>query len=382
MGIKQLTNLSYPRSEVILISIYTFFSGFVFFEPSLAELLLIAIILPFCILHCNFKYIDLWILLLLLSLDFIGLYILFFKGWFNLNYLLIDIYLFGTFFLLCSLLRNLGSEEYIKTVMYSWTIAGLINIVACLYGLFMDTNEIFGIAISSGLRWKGFFKDANVLGPFVTVPCLYWLSNFFKKTRNHYNTLLIFLALSCGIFLSFSRAAWINLLTGIGVLIFLNLKMSGIRTLCRTCLLLILTFLLITAIFHLDPTLSDLFFSRLSLQTYDSSRFSMQAGVTQMITSHPVTGISAGNYTQLLPYDTHSLYVRMLGEHGFIGFFFLAILLSLSFSVFWRLRNKYPFFLAAFSGLLINSLVIDTWHWRHLWLFLAIALSQKYKDLK
>lgn len=383
MNVNSFDRPTNTRGHIILISSYIFLSGFVFFEPSLAELVVILLIFPFCMLKCSFRLIDLYITSILMILNFIGIYILLKNGWFNTRYFIIDIYLYITFLLFCTLMSPLSIEQYMAYMMYTWTFAVILNLMAFTYAFAQRSTHFAGIQIfQSGLRFTGFFKDPNVFGPFAIVPCLFWISKLLsgKKTLNL--SLPVSVILFTGVILTFSRGAMVNLTAGIGILFILNLRYSVFKTLFRTCLLIIPIIIVTALVFKAEPYLSDLFFSRIGLQSYDRSRFSMQAGVTQMITSHPVTGISAGNYTELLPYDTHSLYIRMLGEHGFIGIIFLLILLFSSISVFWKFRHKYPFLLAAYSGLLINSLVIDTWHWRHFWIFLAIALSQKFRDLK
>ncbi len=65
----------------------------------------------------------------------------------------------------------------------------------------------------------------------------------------------------------------------------------------------------------------------------------------------------------------------MLGEKGIFGFFLLVVILLVSLKNFWKIRKSYAFLFTGFMGTLINSLFIDSWHWRHLWILFAIGFS-------
>lgn len=362
------------KTGIALVSIYIFLSGFVYFEPSPAEYFIIVAILPFAILYCTFKYIDMWVILILVIIDLSGLYIIITMGWFNFSYLLIDIYLFGSFLLLCSILRNLKLETYIDIFMTSWTIAGLVNVLACLYCHITGTNEIFGITIFYGLRWRGFFKDSNVLGPFLVAPFLYWVYYFIAGKRNLFISLICLLLLSIGTFLSFSRAAWLNTFTGFLVLFLLLPKIPISKALFKLSLL-IFSLVILGSILLLSPEFNNLTQARLGLQSYDKNRFAAQAAILKILPSNPFFGIGCGNYSRVTLYATHSLYIRTMGEHGLIGIITVFTMLTTATIVFLKIRRVYPFLLAAFCGILVNSFFIDTWHWRHLWILLAIAFS-------
>ena len=74
--------------------------------------------------------------------------------------------------------------------------------------------------------------------------------------------------------------------------------------------------------------------------------------------------------------------VRTGFENGIVGFAALALFLLFSLGRSMRravtARNPrshmlFSFTAACIAGYLVNSAVIDTVHWRHVWLFLALA---------
>jgi O-antigen ligase len=91
-------------------------------------------------------------------------------------------------------------------------------------------------------------------------------------------------------------------------------------------------------------------------------------------------GIGPGQFHSHFPVDPHSTFVRVFSEQGPLGLLLLVSLL-LSTLVF-ALRNvavgrdTYGIgsaaLLGAWCGLIFNSAVVDTLHWRHLWVVAAL----------
>ncbi len=108
-------------------------------------------------------------------------------------------------------------------------------------------------------------------------------------------------------------------------------------------------------------------------------RIGAQRTGVELASEHPF-GVGPGQFEELSPVATHSTYVRVLAEQGVLGFFgFLAVMLAtLLFAVRNAARGISTYgigsaaLLAAWCGLLVNSLAVDTLHWRHLWLVAAL----------
>jgi len=116
------------------------------------------------------------------------------------------------------------------------------------------------------------------------------------------------------------------------------------------------------------------------LQGYDRVRFATQAVALEAAQEHPL-GVGPGQAEVLFDYSTHSMYVRILTENGLAGLLavliFIGATISRSVSVLrvsvdpW-LREVNLIVLACIVGHLVNSFVIDTVHWRHIWFIYAL----------
>jgi O-antigen ligase len=114
---------------------------------------------------------------------------------------------------------------------------------------------------------------------------------------------------------------------------------------------------------------------RAKLQNYDTSRFAAQSRGLSTGLEHPL-GVGPGQFDVVSPVSSHSLYVRSLSEQGLFGLFTIIALIVATMTLaalnVIRGRDTYGIssaaLLAAWCGLVANSFVVDTLHWRHLWL--------------
>jgi len=115
------------------------------------------------------------------------------------------------------------------------------------------------------------------------------------------------------------------------------------------------------------------FMQRLGLQSYDADRFASQQNFIEMLRDNPLFGIGPGNYEVYTNYSAHSTYARLFGERGLIGFviFIIVVLLALK-----KAYERSKFLSFSLLGILLNSFVVDTFHWRHLWLLLAFSFMR------
>jgi len=95
--------------------------------------------------------------------------------------------------------------------------------------------------------------------------------------------------------------------------------------------------------------------------------------------------------TLILTPSAHNTYLRVLVENGLIGF---LILLSALLAVFWdslkltvsakeqgAIANAGWLF-SCLGGILAESFVIDTLHWRHFWIIAGLALAYRRLQLQ
>ena len=118
---------------------------------------------------------------------------------------------------------------------------------------------------------------------------------------------------------------------------------------------------------------------RARFQSYDIERFGAQRTGIELAERYPV-GIGPGQFEVVVPISTHSTYVRALAEQGVLGMIVIIALFLATFLFAARNavlgRDSYGIgsaaLLAAWVGLMINSFVVDTLHWRHLWFVAAL----------
>ena len=91
-------------------------------------------------------------------------------------------------------------------------------------------------------------------------------------------------------------------------------------------------------------------------------------------------GVGPGQFEAYSPVATHSTFVRVFSEQGPFGLLlWIALLLA---TLVLALRNAVigrdtygigsAALLGAWCGLIFNSTVVDTLHWRHLWVVAAL----------
>jgi O-antigen ligase len=231
-------------------------------------------------------------------------------------------------------------------------------------------------------RAEGMFKDPNVFGPFLVPAVLILLEELltprlFAGRRGW--KLAAIVVLCIGVLVSYSRAAWFDLVIALVVLLLvLVLRRGGGRS--AAALLATVVLLAGAAGAYLAATGSEGFLrERATVQAYDSSRFNAQRAGIRLAEDHPL-GVGPGQFDVRELISAHSIYVRVLAEQGVLGFVVLASLLlgtlALGFDNAVAGRSTYGIgsaaLLAAWCGLLANSFFVDTLHWRHLWVIAAL----------
>jgi O-antigen ligase len=230
-------------------------------------------------------------------------------------------------------------------------------------------------------RSRAFFQDPNVFGPFLIPPALILIEEIVRPRllSARLATKVVLLAiLLVGILFSYSRGAWVNLGVALVVLgLILSLR-GGARTAATLLAVTAMTAAIIATVVVATGS-GDFLAERARPQTYDSDRFSGQRAGLRPAAEYPF-GAGPGQFESVAGISAHSTYARALGEQGYPGL--LVLLALLGYTVIAGLRNAVAgrgtygigsaALLAAWCGLLANSAVIDTLHWRHLWLVAAL----------
>jgi O-antigen ligase len=230
-------------------------------------------------------------------------------------------------------------------------------------------------------RSRAFFQDPNVFGPFLIPPALLLIEEIVRprllSARLATKALLLGILL-VGVLFSYSRGAWVNLALGLVVLgLILSLR-GGARTAFTLIAVAAMTVAIIATVVVATGS-GDFLTERARPQTYDTDRFSGQRAGLRPAAEYPF-GAGPGQFESVAHISAHSTYARALGEQGYPGLVTLVALLG--FTLIAGLRNAVAgrathgigsaSLLAAWCGLLANSAVIDTLHWRHLWVIAAL----------
>lgn len=298
----------------------------------------------------------------------------------GIKYFAVTSYLILSWYLVIGVIGYYGSRA-VKILFYGYTLAAMVSAAAGILSYF-GIIPWEDILIKFG-RVKGLFKDPNVFGPFLIPIALYAYYKLGSQEKsNKIAWALILLTLVLGVFLSYSRAAWGNLaLTFIVYFIIQFLIKPSFNILIRVCLTLII--LSATLMYVLSiPTVNSMFTERFEYQGYDDDRFDNQAVAVQLGFEYPF-GIGPGQYEGSIGYATHSSYLRIWAENGMIGLvgFIGFILATLYRCLRLVVLTKNPILIIVFAsaiGLLFNSFVVDTVHWRHLWIIFAIPWAFKF----
>ena len=306
------------------------------------------------------------------------------------QYIAITIYLVLSWILFVGLSGSHGASG-VNVLMTGYAAAGWFSALAASLA-FLHLVPYEDILLRFG-RAQGFFKDPNVYGPYLVPVLLYGLMTL-QRLRPASIAFWLSIAgcvvTATGIFLSFSRAAWIN--TVVSVVFFLGLQLvHGMvtRKISPTMLISLLAVpILAGGVILVSLTASASFSHMLNdrlgyggLHGYDTMRFYTQRRAYETVLVQPL-GIGPGQAEVRFDYSTHNMYIRVLVESGFFGFiaFYLFVILSLlratKFALILRdglSRDLFAIISASILGTMINGTVIDTIHWRHFWFFLGLA---------
>jgi O-antigen ligase len=243
------------------------------------------------------------------------------------------------------------------------------------------------LTIYGGTRARALFKDPNVFGPFLVPAALIVMHELLEPRllrSGRLFKLVLLAALTAGILFSYSRAAWLNLVVGVMVMgVILSLRRGGGRRAFVFLGVLVLAAVVVVISIRVTGQLGFLQ-ERAQFQTYDNQRFGAQAGGIAIAEHNPI-GVGPGQFELVEPISAHSTYVRALAEEGVLGFIVLVALLYGT--LLMALRNAVigrntqgiasAALLAAWCGMLANSVFVDTLHWRHLWLVAGLIWAAR-----
>lgn len=302
----------------------------------------------------------------------------------TIRYAAITMYLVAAWWVLVAVFRTWGRRaERLATsaIVFSAVVASLLGILA-KYRL-IPGSGLF-LMDEAGSRATGPFKDPNVFGPFLGMAITLLIAGWVERGDRAWQRLVLIAILSFGLFLSFSRGAYANLVAGLGI--FAALVVFGIQRREFTSRLVSIGLaaaivLLPVGVYVVAATdLGEFLQKRMALQSYDTHRFATHDLAVDTAMAEPL-GIGPGEWTrERFGLATHNVYLRVVVENGWLGLasFLLFCVGAIASSVRSAFRGgPTAVTQAAIAGILIanllESFIIDSLHWRHLFVAFGFA---------
>jgi hypothetical protein len=273
----------------------------------------------------------------------------------------------------------LNKTECSFTIVKSYIAGATISSIITLIIIFGPDNLDLLYRTESKLRVKGFFKDPNVLAPYLILPIsaslLYkdlFISNIFRYVT--------FFSCASLLLLSLSRGGFVGLVAALGFwLLMSNIKKIKVQQLLLVTSALggFISIFLFTDIFQLIEFMGVLA-ERSQLQDYDDGRFFHILNGLQNGLQKPF-GFGPAGYVAIYGTNPHNLLVGKLVDSGIVAALIITAIVSLGFlkPAFGYLNkvNKMSLLLCStMFGQAVCSLVVYSQHWRHMLLLSVVAL--------
>jgi O-antigen ligase len=280
------------------------------------------------------------------------------------------------------------SASRARMLLVTYLGVAAVSAVASTLALYVTFPGSESLTAFEVTRARGLFKDPNVYGPFLVVAAVLTLMELLEPRLLRLKPplkLVLLGVLSVGVFFAYSRAAWLNMIVAVAVLLMvLPFRRGGTR---RALALLLAAVIGVAAVGAVVAITGSTAFveERAQRQTYDNDRFGAQQRGLQLAESNPI-GIGPGQFELRAPIAAHSTYIRVLAEQGIAGFFVVialiggTLLLALRNVALGRGTFGIPSLalLACWCGILANSLFVDTLHWRHLWIVAGLIWAATF----
>lgn len=298
----------------------------------------------------------------------------------------ISFYLYGAAFVMAAFVAY-RPVAHTRLIFNAWVLAAVIAAAAALAGYFQAFPGAFDLFTRFG-RATGTFKDPNVLGPFLVPAALYLIHRIIhRQSRSLAFDLGAIGLIVAAILLSFSRGAWFSLAVALAVHLALTLAtLASAADRARLVLVAaggsVLAALAFVAVLQV-PAVATLLAERSQLtQSYDvgpEGRFGGQEKARGLVVANPL-GIGAKQFSLHYHHeDVHNVYLSMFLNAGWLGgLLYIAAVAATLYAGFGALgpasatRPYLLIALAAFTGNVLEGFIIDTDHWRHFYVLMAI----------
>jgi hypothetical protein len=276
-----------------------------------------------------------------------------------------------------------ASPTRLAILRRAYILAALIATAAGYLGFFhlVPGYQVF----LDNERVSATFKDPNVYGPFLIFPLLLLMIGLITQGFR-FSSLAIIVVLLGGLFLSFSRGAWMHFAVSAAVAVIILFAVTPdprmrSRIVLFGLLAAIGTALLVTALLSID-SVRDLFIERAkAIQPYDvgpGGRFWEQRRALGVILDH-VNGMGPFEFSRVFGTQQHDVYMQGFLVYGWLGGAAYLTLVAVTLAIGIRavaVPTAWQTYLiaayAAFVGEACEGFIVDTDHWRHFFLLLGL----------
>lgn len=390
--------LEAERLRGVFLWLMAFAGGFVFIEPGPYEVVGILTLFIFGVtgLSLNAALAPLVLLLTLLNLGYaLSLFRIDDIDSPVIIWVLVSVFLAITAIFFAGMLSR-NTQTRLQWLMGGYIAAAVVVSLLAIAGYFRllgGASDMFVIFS----RAKGTFKDPNVFSAFLVLPALLILRRMLAGRQSQLvGGALMLLPIVGGLFLSFSRAAWGQLVFGAVILMALTFITSTssrerLRIITVALIGALLFGALIVALLSVEKV-ATLFHERFALtQGYDTGhtgRFGRYSLAIDMLLDYP---LGLGPLQFLFPEAPHNTYLNSFITGGWLSGAAYLTLTLVTFTA--GLRFAFvatpwqPIFhavYAAYVGVMVESFIIDSDHWRHYFLIVGLlwglmAVSREYR---
>jgi len=379
----------------------TGFSGaFVFMEPSPYEVVSLLTIIVFALTGLALRpaHMPLIVLLLLYAVGFALAVVQISDQSKAVIWVLVTWYLCATavFF---AIMLGANTNERLSLLMRGWMMAAAITSVTAILAYFQLLGSLSDLFLRFN-RARGTFNDPNVLGAFLILPTLLALQRILNgRLHDAFRASVLLSLMVVAILLTFSRAAWGQFALTAALLMFFTFVTSRssnerLRIMLIAIAGIVVLALFIAALLSIDR-IADLFKERASLeQEYDVGhlgRFGRYVLGFQLALEHPL-GLGPLQFGRIFPEDPHNTYLNTFMSGGWLSGCVYLTLVATTLVMGLRLvfaqtpwRPNYIAIYCAYVGVAVESIIIDSDHWRHYFLLLGVlwglmAVSRRHAD--
>jgi hypothetical protein len=300
-------------------------------------------------------------------------------------FVIISVYMaVTTIFFAMAVLRD--PMRILAVMRNAWVFAGLIASINGMIGYF----NVFGLgeAWAPISRAQGMFKDPNVLSTFLIMPFIFLVQDIVVlRCRWSWLKFPVLVVIAAGLFLAFSRGAWINAIAATGLMIGLSFVLTPSLALRGRIILYAITgvivFGILLSIALSIPAVREIFLIRFSLkQEYDvgeTGRFARQFKSLFELVALP-NGYGPLQFGLKWGEDPHNVFLNAFASYGWLGgFSYLLLIVSTIMGMWQSVFSKTPWqhHSIAVNCVMLTTILqgvqIDTDHWRHFYTLLGLS---------